>query len=67
MFLSAIGIWISYFVMRGTLIKSVNLQGSQYKESLKVSFLTIGFVYAIRSVYSLLYMYYNLDEAAKLF
>ena len=57
MALSAFAIWISFFVMRNMLVKSVNLKGSRFKDQLQTGFLIIGLIYVIRSVYSIAYVY----------
>ena len=59
MFVSALIIWISFFVMYRTFSSSMNLQGSQYKQNLVVGFFIIGFAYAIRALYSFLYIKYS--------
>ena len=59
MFLCFVAILISYFNMRKTFIKSSNLQGSQYKESLQRGFLIIAVAYFFRAAYSLCFKYYS--------
>ena len=54
-----LAIFSSYFFMRETFIKSSNLQGSQYKDSLKNGFLIIAVAYFFRAAYSLSFKYYN--------
>ena len=57
MLASAITILVSYKCMRDSFIKSTNLRGSQYKDSLQNGFLIITLAYIIRSAYSISYAF----------
>ena len=59
MLFSFLAIFTSYFYMRKTFIKSSNLQGSEYKDSLKNGFFIIAVAYFFRAIYSLCFKYYN--------
>ena len=52
-------ILFSYLLMRRAFIKSTQLKGSHYKDTMQKGFLIIALAYVIRAVYSMCFRYYG--------
>ena len=59
MLIASFMIIFSYFLMQRAFLKSTQLKGSLYKDSMQKGFLVIAVAYVIRAVYSMCFRYYG--------